>query len=352
VALTTPLDLAADDPEDEVELPVNGRGVIRFCFVVGRRNTYPVAGTIEVGSVEPTTPSRRPRSDSFDNPFVKPFTPSKRMKVLRASLASTSSTSYLVSGSPIAADSRIIAPQREVPEPFVEPDWDFLLDSDAGYLGEEDLVQKVKELQGGLLMARDCLRAKDAVIESAHATNVVLELTCQRQRTTLHQKEATKLEKKDKRTLFGDGKAHVVTDDDFILALEEIEERDKEKEEGKEKRKEARAKAKELKAAGKKAWERALEEWKEERKEWEEECQQLKESGYRRKELPKAPKKPRKADVVAALGEGDEGDGEEDGEDSSSDEGENGEGWGPNGYQVGREDEEEEEGDSDASEGE
>jgi hypothetical protein len=201
-------------------------------------------------------------------------------------------------------------------------------------------------------MACNCLHAKDAVIKSAHATNVVLELTCQRQQTTLHQKEATKLEKKDKHTLFGDGKVHVVTDDNFILALEEIEERDKEKEEGKEKQKEACAKVKELKAAGKKAWEQALEEWKEERKVWEEEYQQLKESGYWRKDLPKVLKKPRKADVMVALGEGDEGDGEEDNEDSSSDEEENGEGWGPDGYQVGREEEEEEEGDSNASEGE
>ena len=35
--------------------------------------------------------------------------------------------------------------------------------------------------------------------------------------------------------LFGDGKAHVVTNNDFILLLEEIEEKEKEKEEGKEK---------------------------------------------------------------------------------------------------------------------
>jgi hypothetical protein len=41
-----PLDMAADDPEDKVELPVNGRGVTRFCFVVGRQNTHPVAGTV------------------------------------------------------------------------------------------------------------------------------------------------------------------------------------------------------------------------------------------------------------------------------------------------------------------
>ena len=73
------------------------------------------------------------------------------------------------------------------------------------------------------------------MIKSAHVTNVILELTCQCQRTTLHGKESAKLEKKDKCTLFGDGKAHVVTDDDFIMALEDIDEREKAKEEGKKK---------------------------------------------------------------------------------------------------------------------
>ena len=101
----------------------------------------------------------------------------------------------------------------------------------------------------------------------------------QRQRTTLHGKESAKLEKKDKHTLFGDGKAHVVTDDDFIMALEEIDEKEKAKEEGKKKRKKARVKVKEFKMNEKKAWEEALEEWKLKRDTWDEMCVQLKEDG-------------------------------------------------------------------------
>ena len=71
----------------------------------------------------------------------------------------------------------------------------------------------------------------------------------------MHQKNEEKLQKKDKCTLFNDGKVHVVTDEDFVLALEEIEERDKKKEEGKERRKVGCAIAKESKEVGKKAWE-------------------------------------------------------------------------------------------------
>jgi hypothetical protein len=240
------------------------------------------------------------------------------MKILRASLASSSSTSYLASSSLVTADARIITPQREEPEPFFEPNWASLLNPNTAHLGEEDLVCKVKELQRGLASARDCIRAREAVIEGTHATNIILELTCQRQRTTLHRKEAAKLEKRDKRTLFGDGKAHVVTDEDFILALEEIEEMEKEREEGVERWKEARAKAKESKVAEKKAWEKALEDWKLEREEWEEECALLRGAGCRKKDLPKAPKRSKKVDVLAALGEDDEGG--QDGTESSGDE--------------------------------
>lgn len=149
-------------------------------------------------------------------------------------------------------------------------------------------------------MARDCIRAKEAVVESAHATNVVLELTCQRLRNTLNRKEEEKLQKKDKRTLFGDGKAHVVTDDDFIQALEEIDEREKEEERKKMKRKAERAKVKESKEAGRKAWEQAMEVWKREKEEWEVDCEKLREGGCRKKDLPKAPAKPRKAEILLA----------------------------------------------------
>lgn len=99
-----------------------------------------------------------------------------------------------------------------------------------------------------------------------------------------------KLEKQDKHTLFGDGKAHVVTDDDFILALEEIDKKEKEREEGKEKRKEAHAKAKASKLAEKEVWEQALEEWRLVKEEWEKDCVELRKGGHLKKDLPKAPK--------------------------------------------------------------
>ena len=78
---------------------------------------------------------------------------------------------------------------------------------------------------------------------------------------------------------FGDGKVHVVTNDDFIMALEEIEEKEKEKEEGKERQKEACVKAKKSKMIKKKMWEEALEGWKLERERWDEMRMQLREDG-------------------------------------------------------------------------
>lgn len=81
-------------------------------------------------------------------------------------------------------------------------------------------------------------------------------MTCQRQQSALYQRETEKLQKKDKRSLSSDGKAHVVTNDDFIAALNEIEERDKERdkerEEDKERRKLARVEVKKSKDAGRK----------------------------------------------------------------------------------------------------
>lgn len=259
--------------------------------------TIPRTGEIAM----PVTPVKRPRSDSLENPFLVPFTPSKRMKILRAGLASDSKTSYLVSSYPVTGETRVIMPQRERPEPFSEPSWSTLLDPDVGHLDQGGLIQEVIKLRGGLQMARDCIRAGEAVIESAHATNVVLELTCQRQRLALNWKKTEKLQKKDKRSLFSDGKAHVVTDDDFINALEAIEELEKEKEGEKERRKLARVKVKESKEAEKKAWDQAVEEWKGEREEWEEERTRLVEQGHRKRDLPRAPKRPKKADILAAM---------------------------------------------------
>ena len=92
-----PLDLTATDTDNEVESPANERGKIVLCSIIGKTNkAYPTTDVIQ-GSSELVTLEKRPRSDSFENPFVDPFTPSKRMKILRTSLASSSSTSYLVS---------------------------------------------------------------------------------------------------------------------------------------------------------------------------------------------------------------------------------------------------------------
>ena len=125
------------------------------------------------------TPMGHPWTDDSENPFREPFTPSKRMQILRASLSLTSSTSYLVPPFPVMVSDPIIAPQRKEPEAFSKLDWDSLLDPNITYLGEEDLIQKVKDLQAGLMLARDGLRAREAVIKSTHATNVIPELTCQ-----------------------------------------------------------------------------------------------------------------------------------------------------------------------------
>ena len=184
---------------------------------------------------EPVTPRNHPQTNDLNNPFIEPFMPSKRMDVLRASLMLSALTSYLVPPFPVTARDPLIAPQHEEPKPFSKPNWESLLNPNFTHLGERELIQKVRELQVGLKLVRDGLQARKAVIESAHTTNVILELTCQHQRTAQHQKESVKSEKKDKCMLFGDGKAHVVTNDNFIMALEEIDEREKEKEQGKEK---------------------------------------------------------------------------------------------------------------------
>jgi hypothetical protein len=90
------------------------------------------------------------------------------MKILRVSLESSSSTSYLVSGSPVAADAQIITPQRKEPEPFFEPNWASLLNLDTTHLGEEDLAHQVKELQRGLASAQDCIQVRGRLLLKVH----------------------------------------------------------------------------------------------------------------------------------------------------------------------------------------
>ncbi|KAF9651307.1 hypothetical protein BDM02DRAFT_3184567 [Thelephora ganbajun] len=295
-------------------------------------------------SIEPVIPRVHPQSNSLENPFLVQFTPSKQMNVLQASLMSNSATSYLVSGSPIPQDAHVITPQPKVPEPFPEPDWEMLLNLDITHLGTDNLTHTVSKLQRGLQMARDCICTREAIIKSAHATNVILELTCQHQQAAPHQKEAKEQEKIDKHTLFGDGKGHVVTDDDFVALLEEIKEK-KEKEVEKERRKLDHTKVKESKVAEKEAWEQALEKWKEEKELWEE-YSKLRRSGCWVKDLPNAPKRPRKAEVVAvACSEGSSGDSKDGGSNEEID-GDGDSVDGQNGEEVGSEDGVDEEEDS------
>lgn len=64
------------DTEDEVEIPVHEMGEFVFSSVM-KIADKPGTATGTIGESAEPVMRRQPQSDSLENPFVEPFTPSK-----------------------------------------------------------------------------------------------------------------------------------------------------------------------------------------------------------------------------------------------------------------------------------
>ncbi|KAF8056593.1 hypothetical protein FPV67DRAFT_1431310 [Lyophyllum atratum] len=244
---------------------------------------------------EQTTPSRRRR---VIDPAVDPglYTPSKRMRLLTTSLASTASGTYLVDKTPMTASQAsllITGPVLERPLPLPEPDWSLLdLRMDEACDTRPEMMSTMDELTESLCLAKQQIRARDLVIEGAQAQLVVQSMTLKKMKESMEAKEKKK--KTNRTTLFPGGKGVVLTDPEIVKLLEDKRQSKEDEEEGRKQR--------QMDRAGKKAEREKLEErWQEMKatheravEKWEEGCVRLTMAGTIKKDLPKRPVRPLK----------------------------------------------------------
>lgn len=257
---------------------------------------------------------------ALDDPFIDDFTPTKRMRIFHRSLASSSSCSYLISKEPVTSETRIIQPVFERPPIVPEPDWSLIQRGAVeGWSSKERMASKIDELTRSLKAARNQIKAREAVIEGANATIVVLDLTSQRFRAALAVKEKESAKEKNKAKIFVGGKGRVVTDAVFVEELEKAQKLKDVAAAEKEARSRARVQVAAEKEIGEARWKLALENWEKDKLLHENECKKMRSDGVLVKNLPKKPKRPLKKAVLAETMVEDEMESESEG-DSEGDE--------------------------------
>jgi hypothetical protein len=236
-----------------------------------------------------STDRRRHIDDTDIDPHL--FTPSKRMRALVSGLSATSSGSILVSDVKATSSSiRLISPVLEAPPALPEPDWG-LVKPTYSYMTRDQLAQENEQLRKSLINAQMQMRARDAMLEGSHAQLVLQNLTLQKTHQAFFNKENWS---KNDRTLLFDGKAQVLSSDDFTDKVSNATERREaeitrrvENAQRRQSRKEIQAQLEEEWKQIKTAHETAIEEWSAQ-------CQNLKDQGVPKKNWPKKPTRPRK----------------------------------------------------------
>ncbi|KAJ7809841.1 hypothetical protein B0H14DRAFT_2269186, partial [Mycena olivaceomarginata] len=168
------------------------------------------------------TPQRRARDPMIDPAL---YIPSKRMRFMTSALAPTSSGSFLVSKNPVTSQSRLPAPVLEAaPTTIAQPDWTSLRlsDQDLEGMSKHQLLEATKKMWQNLGAANQQIAARDGIIESSHATIVLQNVFCERQRQALHAKENKK--KSGRAVLSMGGLGRHLTDPEWIAKTREAQE--------------------------------------------------------------------------------------------------------------------------------
>lgn len=98
------------------------------------------------------------------------YTPSKRMHLMTAAMAHTSSGSFLVGQDPITSASHIAHPVLEKPPTIPHPNWSLLCTpAPQSKMSCQELEQYTEGLQHSLHNAKHHIQSHDLIIEAAHA---------------------------------------------------------------------------------------------------------------------------------------------------------------------------------------
>ncbi|TDL17554.1 hypothetical protein BD410DRAFT_689367, partial [Rickenella mellea] len=218
-------------------------------------------------------------------------TPSKRIRLMTAGLATTSSGSFLVSKARVTSAHKISAPVINRPPILPQPDWSLITAPRPGeYETKQQLLSRIEALTSGLELAQQHVTVLRAINEGANAQLVIQDMLGQKQNESLYSAENKK--KTDRTKLFPEGKGRHLTDEKFIRELQAGEKAKTDNAAAKAKRRVDRAAKKVAKVAAEKEWQAAMERHKEDVKNWEDECKRLRDQKVLKKDLPKKPARP------------------------------------------------------------
>jgi hypothetical protein len=145
--------------------------------------------------------------------FVDDMTPTKRARILRASLGTSSSTSFLISKPPVPASS-VNVREPKYTEPMMSlAELDFSADSEVDAdMSEEQIKSENQKLRQQLKEARKHIRARDQIIEADHAEMVIQHITNQQLHASLFQREESRKKNKNPTLDFASGR-HITSDE-------------------------------------------------------------------------------------------------------------------------------------------
>ena len=137
------------------------------------------------------------------------------------------------------------------------PDWD-LLDAKNTSKSKAELKAELEMLRSNLGFAQKHIQVRDGIIEGAHAQLVIQNLHQKRLHETLHTKEKKKSSRQSR--LFAGWKGCHLTRDEFMMAVDEVEQTKEDEENARSACKKAAKDRKSAKEANEEKWQDMLKE--------------------------------------------------------------------------------------------
>jgi hypothetical protein len=251
-----------------------------------------VPGPSRTIHASPETPSRRRDRDPNIDPDLDE-TPSKRMRLMYGTLASTSSGSILVSKARMTSAYPVTKPVLEALPELPQPDWSLLKEPEPSIYQTRDMLEaRNKELTDNLRNSQMIIRARELIDQRQTAQLVIQHAHLTKLNQSLHAKENKKAT--DRTILFPGGFGRHLTDPEFGQQLAEQARRKAAEEAGKAQRASNREVQRVAKAAAEAEWKKKKEEYEEAMESWKAECLRLRAENVRVKDFPPKPRAPRR----------------------------------------------------------
>lgn len=250
---------------------------------------------------EPTSPmiTSQKRMRSEDDSYIPPvdpslYTPSKRIHLMTAALASTSSGSFLVDAARITSSHHVAPPVLEKLPPLTNSDWSQLRPHiPLHQQTRTELLEHTEQLTSLASRAKGQIQAQNVIIEGAQAQLVIQDLYANKLNETLFAKENRKPKNRTK-IIFQDGKGRHLTHEKVVEMVEEMDRDRVAREDEKKQRKRNRAAKQTAREAVEIQWRQIKENHEASILAWNLECEQMRADGVPKVQWPKRPVRQRK----------------------------------------------------------